>query len=273
MKPETAIITGPREDRIGNLGEHRWLGIPTSLAAFAVNLRFFAARRPATPLRVLSLIAIDTASRSRGIAITPERRRAVIEAMELGALLNDRFDGDARDSEALRASWGWFAQSAYREIIWSYGKRLRRLERSRPDFGGRSADVRLYREGVNSVSLALLWALARDKTLANAELEIGREGDLRLLFQIVMQTQLIDDVLDVRLDRRRCLPSFASGPAATPASLRELVSVYSDSKPIRLDRNFCLRVALKIVAAGARVLIALRAAAFSTSTRAASGSR
>ncbi len=78
------------------------------------------------------------------------------------------------------------------------------------------------------------------------------------MFQIVMQMQLIDDVLDVSHDRRRGLPSFATGPDMTAASLRELVAGYSDASRIRLDWNFCLRVALKLVAASARGLIAIR---------------
>lgn len=252
---------------------HGWLGIPFAVAAFAMNMRFFAARQPGTPLRVLSLVAIDAALRARGIMMMPDRRRAVIEAMELGALLNDRFDGDALNPEALRASVAWFAHSAHREVVWNYARRLRRLERSRPDARDCATAVRRYRENVNRVSLAALWALARTRTLAIAELEIEREADLRLLFQIVMQTQLIDDVLDVRQDRRRGLPSFANGAEVTAASLRGLVSVYSDSTPIRLDRNFCLRVALKIVGTSSRVLIALRAGALSNGARVAFGSR
>ena len=268
MKPPTAAVARPHPDRIEVPAGHGWLGIPSALAAVAVNVRWFAARRPGTPLRVLSLIAIDTALRSRGIIITPDRRQAVIEVMELGALLNDRFDGDAHDLHALRASVAWFARSAHREVIRSYVKRLRRLERTRPDPAqGMTAGIH-YREGVNHVSLAVLWALARGRSLAAAEMEIVREADLCLLFQIVMQTQLIDDVLDVRQDRRRGLPSFASGPEVTAASLVEMVSVYADPTPVGLNRNFCLRVALKIVATGTRALLAIRAADVSNGYRA-----
>ena len=261
MRPEIATATGQRRDRLGKSAGHGWLGVPAALTALAVNGRFFAARQPGTPLRVLSLMAIDAALRARGITMTPDRRQAVIEAMELGARLNDRFDGDAHDPEALRASVAWFVHSTHREVVWNYTKRLRRLERTRPDPGGCGNAVRRYRESVNSVSLAALWALARARSLAVAEVEIAREADLRLLFQIVMQMQLIDDVLDVSDDRRRGLPSFATGPDVTAASLRELVAGYSDARRIRLDWNFCLRVALKLVAASARVLIAIRKSA------------
>ena len=231
------------------------MGVPTVLAAFAVNCRFFVARQPATPLRVLALIAITTVLRSRGIVLGPDRRHALIEAMELGALLNDRFDGDPHDPENLRARIRWFAESEHRSLIRSYAKRLRRLERFRPDFTERGPAIQHYREGVNSVSLAMLWALGHSRTLGIAELEIQREPDLRLLFQIVMQAQVIDDVLDVREDRRRGLPSFAMGGVP----LQDIVSIYADRTPLRFDRNFCLRTALRAITAGARLVVAITA--------------
>jgi len=264
MKLETAAVSRPRRNRTEIPAGHGWLGIAPVLVAIAVNVRFFAARLPGTPLRVLLLIACDAALRARGIIMTADRRKAVIEAMELGALLNDRFDGDPYNTDALRARVSWFAHSAHREVVWNYAKRLRRLERTRPDPGDCAAVVKCYRENVNRVSLAALWALASARTLAAAELEIECEADLHLLFKIVMQTQLIDDLLDVRHDRARGLPSFAAGADVTAASLLELVSVYSDLTPIQLDRSFCLRVALKIVAASAWILIALRTPIFTT---------
>lgn len=254
VKPETAIIGLPPQT--GKSAGHGWLGIPAALAAVAGNLRFFSSRQPGTPLRMLSLIAITAALRSRGIMLDPDRRQAVIEAMELGALLNDRFDGDDYDPVGLRARMNGFARSTHRDVVRSYAKRLCRLERSRPDPGGGELAVRHYREGVNRVSLAMLWALGRSSSLGNAEWEIERESDLRLLFQIVMQAQVIDDVLDSREDRRRGLPSFVTGGA----SLQETISIYADAEPVRLDRNFCLRVALRTITAGARlVVIAARA--------------
>ena len=180
--------------------------------------------------------------------------------MELGALLNDRFDGDDYDLELLRKRVLWFARSKHRDVAWCYAKRLRQLERSRPDPCESTIIVRHYRENVNKVSLAFLWALARAKTIAAAELEIQQEPDLRMLFQIVMQSQLIDDVFDVLRDRRRSLPSLATGPDASGASLRESVAIYSASTPIRLDQNFCIGVGLKIMQSSARLVIMIRAA-------------
>jgi hypothetical protein len=251
-------IVIPAPDRDKKTAGHGWLGIPAVMAAVATNLRFFAARRPSTPLRVLSLIAISAALRSRGTLMDPERRRAVIEAMELGALLNDRFDGDAHDSGKLRESVAWFAQSPHRHVVRNYAKRLRHLERARPVAGESAAAVRVYRENVNRVSLAVLWALASRRSLADATLEIEREADLRLLFQMVMLCQLIDDVLDIHEDRRRGLPAFGTGAGGTASSLCELISVYENSNLVSFDRNFCLRLTLKLIAAGTRAVIGIR---------------
>lgn len=259
MHSKTVIAARQREEPGKITADCGWLGVPDAVAAFATNLRLFAARRPGTPLRVLSLIAISAVLRSRGVIITPEQRRAVIEAMDLGALLNDRFDGDAYDAEKVRESVAWFKNSTHREIVWNYTKRLWRLEHTRPGIAESAVAVRRYREGVNHVSLAVLWALASQRNLADAELDLERESDLKLLFQMVMQFQLIDDVLDAHQDRCRSLPSFATGADVTTISLVGLVTDYADTQPIRFDRNFCLQVALRIIAAGARVVIAIRA--------------
>jgi hypothetical protein len=271
VEAETIIV--PEKDRTEIRPRRGGLGFSSSLVALAVNLRLVVERQPGTPLRVLSLVAIDAASRLRGNILKPEQRQAVIDGMELGALLNDRFDGDAHDRNALSTLVGRFAQSGHRKVVRAYAKRLRALERLRPHLGGGSSAIGTYRENVNRVSLGLLWALAGDRTLASAELEIVVEEDLRLLFRIVMQTQVIDDVLDVRLDRRRGLPSFASGPDASAHSLGGWVSVYSDPNPIRLDQNFCLQITLRIVAALARALIKARSGVLAPAARAASGSR
>ena len=244
---------------MGSLAGHGWLGIPFILAALAANSRLFLAREPDTPLRVFALIAIDVALRSRGLTMGADLRRAIVEALDLGALLNDRFDGDVHDSAALRAKIFWFANSSHRKVTRCYTKQLRHLKRSRPVPCEGPAAVKCYRENVNRVSLTFLWALARSVNFADAELEIRREPDLRLLYQMVMLSQLIDDLIDVRQDLSRCLPSFATQPDVTVASLYQLVSVYSESAPIRPDRNFCLRVALKIMESSARLVIMARA--------------
>lgn len=257
MKSRVGKIVTLRRQGIGKSRCLGWLGISAAGMALVANLPLVAARRSGTPLRVLALVAITAVLRSRGFGLRADSRRAVIEAMELGAQLNDRFDGDLVESAALRARVVWFARSPHREVVRSYAKRLRRYERSRPGRCEPDPAIRHYRENVNRLSLALLWALATGTGLAAAEAEISRAADLRLLFRLVMLTQLTDDVVDVAQDRQRNLPSFASGPGVTAALLRAVVSSYA-AVPWRLDGNFCLRLALGIVAGCARGMIAVR---------------
>lgn len=131
------------------------------------------------------------------------------------------------------------------------------LRRGRSALGERGDSIRRYREAVNRVTLAALWSLANAKSLPLAEREIGREPDLRLLHQIVILTQVIDDVLDVRRDRRRGLPSFATASDATPTMLREIASSYGNSSAIQVRGNLSLRVARRIVWLVARTMISL----------------
>lgn len=257
MIANTGSVATLRQNGSGKSPNHAWLGLPAALVATLANLPQLVSRQPGTPLRVLAVIAITAALRSRGVKLRPDLRHAVIAAMELGALLNDRFDGDASDPNALRRQVVWFAQSPHRNVVWDYAKRLRRYERARPDPNAPAPIVRCYRENVNRVSLALLWALASGTTLADAELETRQTEDLRLLFNLVMLTQVIDDVWDVHHDRRRRLPSFAAGPAATVVMLRAAVRSYTADPPLRLNRNFCLRLALGATAIFARGMLTI----------------
>lgn len=185
---------------------------------------------------------------------------ALIELMELGALMNDRFDGDDYDPAALSAGMAWFARSAHRDVVWKYARRLRQVERTRPDPDEGMIAVKCYRESVNRVSLAALWALAYDKTLENAELDLASDRDLGLLFKIVMILQMIDDLMDVNTDRGKRLPSFTTVPDVTTVRLRAQVTAYANAGQFCFDRNFCLHVTLKLMAASAHVMISLRAA-------------
>jgi hypothetical protein len=185
----------------------------------------------------------------------PQRRRDLIEVMELGALLNDRFDGDPCDPVEIRQCVSWFAISPSRNLVWMYAKRLRHLELTRPAPGSPASVVRAYRENVNNLSLAVLWALASSQPLSSAEREIDREEDLQLLFWIVMLTQVIDDVLDSRHDRSRGLPSFATAANVDRSSLRGFVSTYVGPSRWKADAQCCLRVALWMSGIVARVAI------------------
>jgi hypothetical protein len=260
MKPVTANTATARQDGVARSPFPFRAGLQAAVVAVGTSLPLLVARHPGTPLRVLAVAAISAVLRTRGTRLRPDGRQAVIAAMELGALLNDRFDGDAADPAALRRQVAWFARSPHRHVVWDYARKLRHHERSRPSPGAPAGVIKHYRENVNRISLALLWALACGSTLAAAEPETRQAGDLRLLFSLVMLTQVLDDVIDADHDRSHNLPSFATASGVTAASLRVVVSSYSTAIPWRLDGNFCLRLALGLVALLTRGMIAIRPA-------------
>lgn len=229
-----------------------------AMSAFVSNISRFAPRHSETPLRVLSLMAVSASLKMRGLKLDPASRHAVLKAMELGARLNDRFDGDPYDPATLRARILSFSASPWRKAVRQYARRLRLLEKGRPAILAKSAEMQSYRESVNTTSLALLWSIASRIPLDQAEHEVRRETDLRLLFHIVMLAQVIDDILDVRKDRLRRLPSFATASDADSAAIRRIVPHYSRPVPLRLDGNFTYGVMLRLVGWTAMIAIAFR---------------
>jgi hypothetical protein len=93
--------------------------------------------------------------------------------------------------------------------------RLGVLESGRPNVGGdrrRFEEVREYREAVAGLSLNTVASIAFDEP-------VDADVDVSVLFQIVMQCQIIDDVLDYGDDRSAALPSFLTACASLPEAL------------------------------------------------------
>lgn len=228
-----------------------------ALISLVSHVPKFFTHRPSTPLRVLSVIAIDAALRSRGLKLTPPAQQAIVEAMELGAMLNDRFDSEPYHPANLRASIAWFAISPHRQLAWSYAKRLRHLERTRPTPHASLLVIQSYRENVNHLSLAFLWAIARKLSLADAATAITTAPDLQLLFAIVMQTQIIDDIIDLAHDIHQHLPSLAHNPRATPTTLRQLSRSYTIQHPLTFNTHLLLNLTHRLTALLAQTIITL----------------
>lgn len=193
-------------------------------------------------------MAISAALRSRGMTMDRDRKRAVLETMELGAHLNDRFDGDPHRSADLRKHLASFSRTFQRDCICSYIKRLRFLERSRPGPAAKLNLVKIYREHVNRVSFATLWAIASQRPIDAAEHDIQMESDLSILFRVVMLTQIIDDLLDIKKDRNRQLPSFATAIDSTPDALLTVFHSYRHPASMTWDSCFCLHALLRLAA-------------------------
>jgi hypothetical protein len=93
-----------------------------------------------------------------------------------------------------------------------YLRRLAVLEMNRPVLSkGASSGpaVKAYREAVVRLSLGMVAATALgDKCLDDGIRSIDRNADLQLLFRLVMECQVIDDVVDYSRDCAAGLPSF-----------------------------------------------------------------
>jgi signal transduction histidine kinase len=100
-----------------------------------------------------------------------------------------------------------------------------------------------------------------------------RDDVLEILFRIVMQCQIIDDVLDYSRDASAGLPSFLTASASLPEAIER---TYQASREYARQRDLprsCdvlpLRTALAVTSIGARLMILLcrwRCACFKSAT-------
>jgi hypothetical protein len=136
-----------------------------------------------------------------------------------------------------------------------YSCRLRELETRRPPVGGGLRcchDVRLYREGVARLSLAVIAALALNAESVDDGIRATHcDGDVSTLFGMAMQCQIIDDVIDYRKDLRAGLPSFLTASASlrqSVAATAEAARAYGASGGRSAERAvFPLQVALDVL--------------------------
>lgn len=194
-----------------------------SLACFyrSVPLLFRAA--PATPLRVLCIVALDAIHVLRHSSpLTRQRREELSILLDFQACTNA-----AWDDKPLR----WSEYQALRErleaagltpCIREYLERLRRLETARPTVGKgiqRVDAVREYREAVVRLSLATVAGIALHARHIDEAIDAtDADGDVAALFHMAMQCQVIDDVLDYKEDLASGLPAFMTA-APLPQAL------------------------------------------------------
>jgi hypothetical protein len=179
------------------------------------------AERPRTPLRVLCLMAFDTLCRLRTTRKLPyERLKLLAALMEFGASANAVLDGKAASSSELRATQKLLEEAGGGSLADEYWRRLQQMEQARPRPGSQPLPfptARVYREEIAELSLGVLAAAALDfKSLDEGLLAIRTQSDLAMLFRIVMQCQVIDDVVDFSKDVAAGLPSFLTVAESLP---------------------------------------------------------
>ncbi|QDU51247.1 hypothetical protein [Gimesia panareensis] len=203
----------------------RLAAIRIALFSFLRGIPLFFSSRPATPLRVLCLIAFDTVH-----VLRTSRRLSVQKIRELAALLdfgsyaNDYFDGKQFSFEKYQMTRRLLKAEDTDLVVRAYLHRLRELEKQRPAAGGDDrmhSRAQLYREAVVRLSLGMLAAASLEEMTVEEGIEATLQtADFELLFRIVMLCQVIDDVIDYRQDADAGLPGLMTCSTSPTRALK-----------------------------------------------------
>ena len=237
-----------------------------AISSFLRGLPLFLARRPRTPLRVLCIMAFDLLHRlGHAAPLARDRIRTLAALLDFGACANAVFDNKNCCRHEYHRTLRLLEEVGIGPEAAEYLRRLRDLEAVRPSPGGddrRLREVARYREDVVRLSLGMVAAIAEGRPSLHESIRAtGCQGDLNLLFRIVMLCQIIDDVLDYRRDLSGGLPSFLTAADSLPKSFeftRHAAHGYADGGhvPHRLGA-FPLQAALSLVSIGTQLMIAL----------------
>ncbi len=210
----------------------------------------------------------------RSKPIPRNTRRALAAFLDFGACENAAIDGKQYSPNEHEANQQMLLNSGRGPLLSNYVTQLRGLEKLRPLPGGdlrTFEDVRAYREAVAKLSLETITAVvfAADDCgdsggrteLCRSEL-IRRRRELEMLFRIVMQCQIIDDVLDYSRDAAAGLPSFLTATAEIQQSIQssgEAVRTYENVECLSpFAATTVLRMALFGVSNLAKAVLGVR---------------
>ena len=230
------------------------------------GLPLLVSARPRTPLRVLCIMAFDTLHRLRNAKRLPMHKlRTLAALLDFGACANAAFDNKDCCQHEYRRTLQLLEGAGIRSSVVEYLRRLRDLESRRPLPGGDHGQfhkVALYREAVVRLSLGMVAATANvSQCLDEGIRATWCDADLNILFRIVMQCQIIDDVLDYSEDMSAGLPSFLTASQSLPQAfeLSRLAALgYADNRDLpRTGDVFPLRSALFLVSTCTKLVLLL----------------
>ena len=237
-----------------------------AVTSLVCGLPLFFAARPRTPLRVLCLMAFDTLHRLRTSQRLPTHRVKVLATLlDFGACANAAFDGKKFCPQEFHRTRQLLEDAGFGSTADEYWRRIQELERRRPCPSGDRAQfqkVKTYREEVVQLSLGVLNSTVFGlDSLDDGIQAIRTEGDLAIVFGIVMQCQIIDDVVDYPKDAAAGLPSFLTAPESLPQAFEltcQAARGYANDQGLpRSGEVLPLRLALFAVSAVAKLLITL----------------
>jgi hypothetical protein len=241
----------------------------TSVRSVGRCLPLFVSARPRTPLRVLCVMAFDALHQLRDSKPLPVATHRVLAALlDFGACTNAIFDEKAYRRKELELTRQILDDAGLHSMVEEVLRRLSDLEGRRPSPFGPAGDdrqfhdARSYREAVARLWLGTVAAAAAgSRCLEEGILATYADDVLELLFRIVMQCQIIDDVLDYSRDASAGLPSFLTASASLPDAIErthQAACEYAHHRDLpRSDDVLPLRAALGIASICAKLMIRL----------------
>jgi hypothetical protein len=237
-----------------------------SVISFLRCLPLFFSSRPKTPLRVLCVMAFDRLHMLRHSKPLPiSKHRMLATLLDFGACTNAMFDNKDYCRKEIRLTRQILDEAGLNSLVEEFLRRLWELETRRPsplEDDCHFHKVRSYREDV----VRLFLGMVATTTIGTQCIDEGIratycDDDLQILFRIVMQCQIIDDVLDYSKDRSTGLPSFLTASASLPAAIKlthQAAFGYADNRDLpRSDDVFPLRIALFFASTCAKLMIQL----------------
>ena len=238
-----------------------------SVRCFLRGAPLFFSAAPKTPLRVLCIMAFDSIHVLRCSKPLPRHRLRVLAALlDFGACANAALDHKAFCTTDCQRARLHLQEAGLDPMVDDYVRQLRELEQRRPAPGGgprQFEEVRSYREAVARLSLGIVAATAfGDEGVETGIVTTHRDDALEILFRIVMQCQIVDDILDYAKDASAGLPSFLTAAASLPQAI-ELTALaagdYATSSDLpKSGEMFPHRVALFGISTLTKLVIRLR---------------
>ena len=194
-----------------------------------------------------------------------QRVRLLATLLDFGACANAAFDGKKFCPHEFHRTRQLLEDAGFGSTAEEYWRRIQELERRRPRPGGNRTQfqrVRTYREDVVRLSLGVLTTTVFGLDCLDDGIQaIRAEGDLEILFGIVMQCQIIDDVVDYSKDAAAGLPSFLTASESLLEAFEltcQAARCYANDQGVpRSGKVLPLRLALFAVSAIAKLVVTL----------------
>lgn len=201
----------------------------------------------------------------RSTPLPATRLKTLAALLDFGGCTNAMFDSKDYCRKEIRLTRQILDEAGLDMFVEEFLRRLSDLERKRPsalEEDSQFHTVRSYREAV----IRLLLGTVATTALGNHDIDEGiratySDGDLQILFRIVMQFQIMDDVVDYSKDMSAGLPSFLTASESLPEAIKRTHQAafgYANTRDLpRSSDAFPLRIALFLASTGAKAMVRL----------------